>query len=158
MARIKQLKKIQKEVNKIIRSLNKELKEDCFAGRFKVLQTLRIDHHIEDDYYTSIYRFTFIDTEQPERNVDKWIDTYSMFSFKYDLHLSLISSSLDILEGFSQQYHLAQSCTILLILRVITLHEPVITPVRPDVGLKVFSDSSFLNLQHDARLSALSDI
>ena len=85
MARIKQLKKIQKEVNKIIRSLNKELKEDCFAGRFKILQSLRIDHHIEDDYYTSIYRFTFIDKEHPERNVDKWIDTYSMFSFKYEL-------------------------------------------------------------------------
>ena len=50
MARIKQLKKIQKEVNKIIRSLNKELKEDCFAGRFKVIQSLRIDRHVEDDY------------------------------------------------------------------------------------------------------------
>ena len=37
--------------------------------------------------------------------------------------------------------------TILLILRVITLQLPVITPVRPVVGLKVFSASSFLNLQ-----------
>ena len=55
----------------LVTGLNKELKEDCFAGRFKIVQTLRIDHHIEDDYYTSIYRFTFIDTEQPERIIEK---------------------------------------------------------------------------------------
>ena len=43
-------------------------------------------------------------------------------------------------------------------LRVITLQLPVSTPVKPDVGLKVFSANLFLSLQQLANESALSDM
>ena len=41
---------------------------------------------------------------------------------------------------------------------VITLHEPVMTPVSPLVGLKVFSVSSFFRRQQEASESALSEM
>jgi hypothetical protein len=41
---------------------------------------------------------------------------------------------------------------------VITLQDPVLTPVNPDVGLKVFSDISLRSLQQLAKESAESEI
>ena len=64
MARIKQLKKRQKQINSIIRTINKEVIDDCFAGRFQILQIDRLDRHAGgDDYYSSCYGIRFIDHE-----------------------------------------------------------------------------------------------
>ena len=77
MARIKQLKKTQKEVNKIIRGLNKELKEDCFAGRFEYRQIGR-KYFNDDDWYSSIYKIEFRDNEDPSRNKVGYYNKYDI--------------------------------------------------------------------------------
>lgn len=86
MARIKQLKKRQKQINNIIRTINKEVIDDCFAGRFQILQIDRLDRHAGgDDYYSSCYGIRLIDHEQPHRNIEKWYNADSLFSFRYSL-------------------------------------------------------------------------
>ena len=77
MARIKQLKKDQIQVRKVLRKRNKVLKEDCFAGRFEYRQIGRKDFN-DDGWYSSIYKIEFRDNEDPSRNKVGYFDKYEI--------------------------------------------------------------------------------
>ena len=102
MARIKDLKKEQREVRSVLRKINKDLKEDCYAGRFKVLQTGRKTYNDQNGWcdktfinidehrlygvaghgyhlwYHSDFYITLIDEEHPERNITDCYDIYEI--------------------------------------------------------------------------------
>ncbi|MDO4501383.1 MAG: hypothetical protein Q4B60_08970 [Erysipelotrichaceae bacterium] len=103
MARIKQLKKSQRRVNHVVRSLNKHIKEDCFAGRFIVLQTGRKDFHWDDDYYSSNYEFHFMDLEQPERSFKKWFPGDSLWSLRHNIYEHM--NNLIVESDFWNKWH-----------------------------------------------------
>lgn len=78
-------RKEQLKIRKMIRHINKQLKEDYFAGRFEIKQTnrkdfaepnyinyypktLTIDNAGDPQWNWSIYTIELIDNEEPERN------------------------------------------------------------------------------------------
>lgn len=77
LARIRQLKKDQLQVRKLLRQRNKALKEDCFAGRFEYRQVGRKDFN-DDGWYSSIYKIEFRDNEDPSRNKVGCFDKYEI--------------------------------------------------------------------------------
>ena len=104
MARIKSLKKDQREVRSFIRRFNKQLKDDCFSGRFEVKQVNRITKNLyngwndktfisKDDttffglaghgnhlWYYADYEIEFVDNECPDRNFKKWFSKNDIVS------------------------------------------------------------------------------
>lgn len=106
MARIKDLKKEQRKVRRVIRKQNKNLKEDCFAGRFQIRQTNRVSQglypgwvdktYISKDgkdfgvaghsyhlWYKAAYEIEFIDNEQPERNYKEWFECWDILNYSF---------------------------------------------------------------------------
>lgn len=92
-------RKEQLKVRKLLRELNKQLKEDYFAGRFEVKQIGRKDfsqpayfpvycpqcYNIEEagdpQWNWSLYTIELIDNEEPERNCFfefRWSDTFKL--------------------------------------------------------------------------------
>ena len=74
---IKQLKKDQLQVRKLLRQRNKVLREDCFAGRFEYRQIGR-KYFNDDDWYSSIYKIEFRDNEDPSRNKVGYYNKYDI--------------------------------------------------------------------------------
>ena len=86
------------KVKKHIRSVNKQLRQDVFSGRFKLvlvdhrnIQEGAYSHHSPTQYTIddvvdpcwrhSLYLIRFVDTEEPERNVEywaKWSDDFGL--------------------------------------------------------------------------------
>lgn len=95
-----QIQKDQKKVNKILRQVNKQLKEDCFAGRFSVRQLGKICYsqanylcycpqlytysEAEDPCWRyANYTIEFVDAEEPERNFKAYFSYSKVFGLKY---------------------------------------------------------------------------
>lgn len=84
MPKFKELKKTQRKVNKEIRNINKNLKEDCFAGRFEVKMLARKDEMLCMMSYPS-YTLAIIDHEEPKTLVLEnyhWSDSWGLCDFE----------------------------------------------------------------------------
>ena len=70
--------KTDKKVNKIVRQINKELREDVFKDRFSLHQ-LKKARGIDNMQY---YLYEMRDREEPERNtIIPWVSGYSSFAY-----------------------------------------------------------------------------
>ena len=95
-----QIQKEQKQVNKILKKLNKQMKEDCFAGRFLVVQTGKkcfseanyscycpklytYNEAADPCWRYAYYTIRFIDKEEPERNFKAYFSYSKVFGLKY---------------------------------------------------------------------------
>ena len=99
-----QFRKEHNKVKKHINAINNYLYDDVFSGRFKLVQVDRRDiqegaylcyspeHFTIDDasdpcWRHSIYLIRFVDTEEPERNVEywaKWSDSFGLCDLRRD--------------------------------------------------------------------------
>lgn len=61
--------KSDKKVNRLVKSLNRQIHTDVFGDRFSVLQVSKTGYYDCHDYHIYLYRF--IDKKQPERNFEK---------------------------------------------------------------------------------------
>lgn len=93
MPKFKELKQIQRKVNRQIHGLNRNLKEDCFAGRFSVKMIKRKDEFLLRWPYPKFF-IEIMDNEQPERNIVElfhWSDSWGLREFE---------TLIDILNNF----------------------------------------------------------
>ena len=76
--------KADKKVNKIIKQLNRQLKEDIFGDRFWVKQVAKVRFQV-----ISYYLYELKDRLQPERDkILDWKHEWSLFTF-HEIHIAM---------------------------------------------------------------------
>lgn len=64
--------KSDKKVNRLVKSLNRQIRNDVFGDRFSLLQVFKTGKYDCHDYHVFLYRF--IDKKHPDRNFEKYFD------------------------------------------------------------------------------------
>lgn len=72
-------KKIRRQVNKIVRMLNRGMRNDVFKDRFSIsIKDRQIRPYSDNSGWDANFLIEFCDKEQPERNYSYWFNIHSI--------------------------------------------------------------------------------